>query len=1336
MQIPVAIIGAGAHFPGSPDAAAFQRMVRTGAVHVGPVPRDRWDHSVVHSPERRQANKTPAKAGSFMEGIDQFAPEFFGITPKRARVMDPQQRLMLEVARQALEDAGYARRRLAEGRVGVYVGACSSDHRMLVASAVNIPCDLAGRSGIAPALTAEVAAAVSGALPPIQAYSIVGQQLNMIAANVSQAFDFTGPALALDTACSSALAALHEAVMHLRSGLIDAALVGGVYVQLDPIMMVCFSRIGALSFSDNCRPFGADADGFVLGEGVGAVALKRLADAERDGDRIVAVIRGIAMNNDGRAAGPLTPDAAGQSAVIRQAWADAGLDPATVGLLEAHATATPVGDGIELAALNEVFATKIRAPVPISSIKANIGHGLASAGMASLLKAAFAVHDAIIPPQPGKGPLRAEFAGRGGWLRVPERAEPWTPEAGRPRRAGVSAFGFGGTNVHVVLEEPPVPARRVAPAAKRWRFEFSAPDVELLTTYVEAIAAAVRASSPSLNDIAHTLARRRTDRVSASFSASSEQEFFARTAALCLALVRGDTLPVATDGENGDGQLVLLPPSPLAQRRFWLIDEKKTGRPADQLSGVAPTVVVAPEPAAVAGRGFGLVVAAIAAVTAWRPEDVRPEQRFAGELGFDSLTTLEFMTVLGRSLPGSPPPPRTLFTPALTVAELVAFLDRNVGAVEPDAGIPAQVYELTTHPWLKEHRPGGRALLPLAALVQTAQAAVYAKLGPGAVLSGFKVLTPVEIMGDRSALSAEIADDLTFTLRSIAGRAQLATGVARLAIGALPVLEIADGRTGALSLETFYAEFGFHGPALQALAETPVIGLTSATGRLRSGIDEVVMLDGALQLALYWLAATHKLTAVATGFADFRQCAPWPKTGPVRCVATLAGEAGEALRGHFDFRDEAGALIAQWRGVDAQVIQGSWRNAPGTGAAGAWPEVRTLAARKAALAAAGFAMPYFRALDGVAGAATRIEGRPFVNFSSYNYLGLAGHPTVKQAAAAAIERYGTSASASRVASGERPLHRELEREIAAFLGCEDALALVSGHATNVTVIGHLFGPEDLVIHDQLAHDCIVTGARLSGARRLAFPHNDLDALAELLSRERPKARRALIAIEGVYSMDGDLAPLPRVVELKQRHDALLLLDEAHSLGVLGATGRGAGEHFGVARGDVDLWMGTMSKALASCGGYLAGAAELIDYLRFTLPGFVYSVGLTPADAAAALAALRLLEEQPALPRRLQARSELFRRLCRERGVEIGASEHAAVVPCVTGASERALRLAQALGERSINVQPIFHPAVEEGRARLRFFLTAEHLETQLRTTADALAEELAALARRPVEARP
>ncbi len=1268
-----------------------------------------------------------------MANIDRFAPEFFGITPRRARIMDPQQRLALEITRQALEDAGYSDRRLAGGRVGVYFGASSSDHRLLAANPVNLPCDLAGRSGVAPEIAAEVAAAVSAALPPIQAYTIVGQQLNMIAANISQAFDFKGPAFAIDTACSSALAALHEAVLHLRAGVIDAAVVGGVYVQLDPVMMVCFSRIGALSFTDECRPFEAAANGFVLSEGVGAIVLKRLDDAERDGDRISAVVRGIAMNNDGRAAGPLTPDAGGQSSVIRGAWADAHLAPETVGLLEAHATATPAGDGVELTALQDVFRRAAGEDrVPISSVKANLGHGLSSAGIASFIKAALAVRDGFVPPQPVRGALRNELTAPDASLRVPTALEPW-PE-NRARRAGVSAFGFGGTNVHVVLEAvsaeiehsrkvtAQVPADTTAIRnTAGYRFELSAPTPELLAAYAERLADFVRGADVALVDVSFTLAHRRKDVVTASFVARDRDTFLTQGSALKRALASG-VVPVSTAaGIVGDGQIVTLPPSPLAERRFWLIDETRRRK-----SEPRPAPVATEPTTAVNGRGHELVVNAIAAVTSWRVEDIKPTQRLAGDLGFDSLTTLEFMTVLGRSLPGLPPPPRTLFTSSLTVAELVRHLDHLAASATVNAPrVPAITYDPSRDRWLQAHRPAGRALLPMAALVHAAIAALRDR-APTLAITGFKVLTPAEVTGGPMSIGAELGEDLRFTLYAGGTGAAVATGQATRSPDPLPVLEISPGRQGALSLAAFYSEFGFHGPELQALRERPSVGLASAQGALPAGLDPVVTLDGALQLALYWLAASRKVTAVATGFAEYRQLALWPHDGVLRCVARLAGEGSRTLTGDFDFIDGAGGVVAQWRGVEAEVIDGGQARAGASGPE-TWEEVRTLAARKSALAAAGLAMPYFHSHDGVAAATTRIAGREFINFSSYNYLGLAGHPAVRRAAAAALERFGTSASASRVASGERPVHRDLEQALAAFLGCPDALALVSGHATNVSVIGHLFGPEDLVIHDQLAHDCIVTGARLSGARRLSFPHNDVAALADLLARERPKARRALIAAEGVYSMDGDIAPLPEIVALKRSYDAVLLLDEAHSFGVLGATGRGAGEHFDIARSDVDLWMGTLSKSLASCGGYLAGSAELIDYLRFTLPGFVYSVGLSPANAAAGGAALEILAQHPELPRQLQARSEFFRGLCRERGIDIGDSAGSAVVPCLTGASDRALRLADALSRRGINVQPIFHPAVEEGRARLRFFLTAEHTEEQLAITADAVAAEIARL---------
>ena len=368
--------------------------------------------------------------------------------------------------------------------------------------------------------------------------------------------------------------------------------------------------------------------------------------------------------------------------------------------------------------------------------------------------------------------------------------------------------------------------------------------------------------------------------------------------------------------------------------------------------------------------------------------------------------------------------------------------------------------------------------------------------------------------------------------------------------------------------------------------------------------------------------------------------------------------------------------------------------------------------------------PFFRAHDGVAGATTSIGGLPYVNFSSYNYLGLTGHPAVDAAAKEAIDRYGTSASASRLVSGERPIHRELERELAQVHGVEDCITFVSGHATNVSTIGHLFGPKDLVVHDELIHNSALLGIQLSGARRMPFAHNDFEALDRLLAQCRLQYERVLIVVEGLYSMDGDFPDLPRFIEIKRRHRAFLMVDEAHSLGVLGRGGLGLQEHFGLRGSDVDIWMGTLSKTLASCGGYIAGESALVEHLKCAAPGFVYSVGMPPPAAAAALAALRLMRAEPRRAQALRQRGRQFLELASAMGVDTGLSAGLSVIPAITHSSIKAVRLSEALFERQINAQPIVYPAVPERSARLRFFISSQHTEEQIRSSVQALAEEL------------
>jgi 8-amino-7-oxononanoate synthase len=392
---------------------------------------------------------------------------------------------------------------------------------------------------------------------------------------------------------------------------------------------------------------------------------------------------------------------------------------------------------------------------------------------------------------------------------------------------------------------------------------------------------------------------------------------------------------------------------------------------------------------------------------------------------------------------------------------------------------------------------------------------------------------------------------------------------------------------------------------------------------------------------------------------------------------------------------------------------------------GTLPGARELEIHRAAASVLGVGSPYFRIFGGEAGPEATIDGRRRINFASYDYLGLNRHPAVREAARAAVDTFGVSCSASRVVGGERPFHASLEAALAANYGVEDAVAMVSGHATNVTTIGALVGPGDLIVTDELIHNSALEGARLSGARRLTMPHNDVDWLETTLARVRSEFKRVLVVVEGLYSMDGDTPDLKRLVEVKAHWDAWLMVDEAHALGVLGATGRGIAEAQGVEPTAVEIWMGTLSKTLASTGGYIAGSSALIGYLKARAPGFVFSVGLAAPLAAAAEAALGVMRREPERVARLAANGRRLRTALSCRDLDTGLSQGLAVTPVVLGDSPTTAVVADRAFERGVCAPPIMHPAVPERRARLRLFATSEHTVDQIERAADMIAEAVA-----------
>ncbi|NEW46407.1 type I polyketide synthase [Nocardia cyriacigeorgica] len=1518
----IAIVGLDCRFPHTPDPAALWQLLMGGGEVISEVPANRWNADDFHDPAGAPGTIN-ARSGGFLDDADAFDHEFFGIAPREAEAMDPQQRLLLQTAWRAFEDATLDPRAQAGSRTGVYVGVMANEWANL-------------QMGDYAAITAQHGS---------------GNGYFMTANRLSYQLDLKGPSMAVDTACSSSLVAIHLACAALAAGECDQALAGGVNLVLTPAVGIFYTQAGLSAPDARCKPFSANADGIVRGEGAAVLVLRRLADAEAAGLPIYAVIKGSAVNSDGRSNGITAPNRWAQQQVVEQAYQRAGVRPQQVDFVEAHGTGTVLGDMIEVKALGALHSSDRAQPCGIGSIKGNLGHTEGAAGVAGLIKVALGLHHGVVPPSRFADTENPKLRMAKHGLRL--LAEPMP--LGEPSVGGVSSFGVGGTNAHIVLASAPavptVDDRDASPDASAigdgfgGRSGLSSDSADGLGNSSGGVLTLSSDNADGLRRnalrMADALATVPGDQFAQLCWTSNQVKSSGRNRLAIVAADRDEAIAQLRGGpEAGVAQPVtagwmfsgqgsqfsgmgraLHAASPGFRRALGMVDEAMAphlGRSVRELllddqaridsTELAQPAIFAMEyalaqslaelrlrPAWLVGHSIGeyaaaavagvfdlddacrLVVARGALMRQLPEGGAMVAVRAAAAAVADLLAAEPRVAIAAVNGPAD----LVLSGDAAAIARIRADLDARAVITKPltvshafhsplmepmlaefEAAAGACTYRAPNLPIYSTVR--GRLLEPGEPMDATYWTEhISATVRFGEAIDAALATTPTHIVevGPRKVLTPLVGrnqpDSATRCLAPSPGPGatgrELSDVVAALHRDGFdpdwePLYEPGQRVRRRLPAYEFSTEHRFWlepraGVTSPAQPEPGIDSNSPVRQELRTittsqaqpedtTMDQMIALFREQNALLARLAhapadspAPSSIAGAAVGaaVADVPGVSePVAGTGAGRGAIGIAHAAGivhaEAARvtgypadrlrdGHtlggdlgFDsimtadlftgisrratgliidparFGEQAtlGDIVAYVadrgapagnRGADGMLqhvnpgapvqdsaltvttmereLSGTMPNptiAPMTSdpapelplvepeySISDFAEVKAIEGRLAGAEALGLSNPYFLVNDGVTRDTSVIDGRPVVNFSSYNYLGLSGHPAVVDAVQDAVARYGSSCSASRVLSGEKPVHRELEAELAALLGTDDAMALVGGHSTNVTIIGHIVGPSDLVIHDSLAHDSILQGCKLSGATRRPFPHNDHAALDRLLTELRPRYRRVLILIEGVYSQDGDIPDLPAIIEIKKRHKAMLMIDEAHSVGVLGANGGGIGEHFDVDRRDVELWSGTMSKALAGCGGYVAGSAELIRFLKYTTPGFVYSVGMTPMNAAASAEAIRQLRTDPEPLECLRRNSQLFLTLAREAGIDTGDSHDTPIIPCIVGDSLKTLKLSNALLGRGVNVNPILYPAVPEDLARLRFFVTACHSEQQIRETVAILAEEMALL---------
>jgi 8-amino-7-oxononanoate synthase len=1403
---PIAIVGIGCRFPQASHPQAFWQLLQEGGDAITEVPKSRWDAEAIYDPDLTQPNKTNTRWGGFLDQIDRFDPQFFGISPREAVSMDPQQRLLLEVAWESLEDAGQIPERLAGSQTGVFVGIGTHDYSVLLwQNPVNDP------------------------------YATTGTG-NCIAANrISYVFDLKGPSLAIDTACSSSLVAVHLACQSLWCQESTLALAGGVNVLLLSSAMIGFAKSGLMAADGRCKTFDAAADGYVRSEGAGMVVLKPLTQAQVDGDRIYAVIRGSAVNQDGRSNGLTAPNPQSQAAVLRTAYRQAKVSPGQVQYVEVQGTGTQLGDAMELKALASVVSED-RQPEDdciVGSVKTNIGHAETASGIAGLIKVALSLKYQQIPPnlhfhQPSpyidfnKLPFRVQSTLTAWPKRHSSRDGKRSPRS----LAGVSAFGFGGTNAHIVLEAAPQQKNKRSKSSQGKSSQRRGMQRSHLLTLSAKTPAALQALAASyyaflgnaidgnaeseLADLCFTVNARRSHfnhrlALVASSKAQLREQLSAFVTGNGTNLTQGQIAPrkspsiafFFTGEESVEWGQQFYQTQPVFREaidrcnEILLPDLKKpllevlfspdatiasTPHCSDQITlkpavfaleyalaqlwiswGIKPLMVMGQgvgeyTAACIAGvfsleDGLRLVlrqseqstkqdveqdIAAIATTITYHHPQLELISGTTGETITDVVATSDYWCQLIQQ--------SMQFTQAVTSIQSITALSQPGHRVLIEIGLKPTSAETSTelhsdhwsdpeHLWLASldsEQSDWQILQSLAALYVRGVSIDWAGFYQDACQVVPLPTYPFQrdrFWWDNSGSNDESERSQPQTDQTIHLLTFQAPGVddwlsqISIQIRAQIAKVLGFSAPELVDLQQDFADLGMNSLMATELVNAiqSMLGYSISSSALLNCLNGAAVIDYLTLEVLPKALANGSLSTVGTN-GHFSATGESPKNG---AVPLLNGKNNHQL----EVKN-----TAQNQNIPPEFYQFEHS-----------PEYLNLRRYLDQVNQSG--NPFFRVYQGIAKDVIQSDiptgdrelihqaliHQALINYSSYNYLGMSGDPVVSEAAKAAIDRYGTSVSASRVVSGERPIHQDLERAIAHWIGVEDCIVYVGGHTTNETTIGHLLGKNDLIVYDAFSHNSIRQGCALSTATLIEFAHNNWQQLDQILAQNRHQYEKVLIAIEGIYSADGDIAPLPQIIEIKKRYKTFLMVDEAHSIGVLGKQGRGISEYFSVSPQDVDLWMGTLSKSFASCGGYIAGCKALVEYLKYTAPGFVFSVGISPPNAAAALAALQLLQAEPDRVSRLHDRAQLFLSLAQQRGLNTGASHNSPIIPVIVGESDQAIQLSQQLFRRGINVQPMIYPSVPHNAARLRFFVSSMHTEAQIRSTVEILAQEMGQL---------